>query len=268
MRVALVGAGNVAYSLGFALQKAGHGLVQIISRNHTHAESLALKMGVLCYSDNLGDLVEADILILCVADSALAQVAGRCSEVLNGRIGVRDGSLPLMLHTAGSMPLETIPYARRGVLYPMQTFTKEYVADFTHLPLFIEADTTAVQEELEGFARSLSDQVFLLSSADRKYLHLAAVFCCNFANHCMVMGADILERHNIPFKVMLPLIEGMTKKLYDLPARQAQSGPAFRGDYNVMENQRGLLLSDNRVDLAFVYETLSSSIQKYRDYDK
>lgn len=268
MRVVLVGAGNVAYSLGFALQKAEHELVQIISRNRTHAEWLARKMKVSNYSDILEDLVEADIIILCVADSALAHVAKRVTELLNSRIGVQNCSQPLILHTAGSMPLETISYARRGVLYPMKTFTKEYIADFTHLPLFIEADTASVQEELERFARSLSDQVFSLSSADRRYLHLAAVFCCNFANHCMAMGADILEKHNIPFKVMLPLIEGMTKKLYDLPPKQAQSGPAVRGDHNVMENQQQLLLSDKREDLAFVYQTLSSSIQKYRDYDK
>lgn len=268
MRVILVGAGNVAYSLGYALRNAGHDLVQILSRNRVHAESLAHELKVSQFSDCSENLAECDIIILCVSDSALAYVAKGITDVLNARMNVQASTRPLILHTAGSMALDTIPYVRRGVLYPMQSFTKGYLADFTHLPLFIETDTVEDKKELESFALSLSDQVFPLSSEGRRYLHLSAVFCCNFANHCMTMGADVLEKHNIPFKVMLPLIEGMTKKLHSLPPQKAQTGPAVRSDNNVMAAQHRLLCADKREDLAFMYETLSSSIQKYRDYDK
>lgn len=268
MRIVLVGAGNVAYSLSYALKKAGHDLVQIISRNRTHAESLARQLHVQNYSDTLENVAEAEIIIFSVSDSALPQLAQQISDVLNTRAKAQASHQPLILHTAGSMPIETIPYARRGVLYPMQTFTKQYLADFTHLPLFIEADTTQLQDELQHFAHTLSDQVFTLPSSERKYLHLAAVFCCNFANHCMTIGADILEKHHIPFQVMLPLIEGMTKKLYNLSPQKAQTGPAVRHDHNVMQQQEQALLDDQRQDLAHIYNILSTSIQKYTDHDK
>lgn len=260
MRVVLVGSGNVATSLGLALCKAGHEIVQVCSAHLSHAQELAQRLASSAFTDNLVDLEQADAYVLSVADASLQGVATAVSETLaqNGR-----NSNAVVIHTAGSLPIDVIPYPHRAVLYPMQTFSKAAPADFAHLPLFLEAADSEADRVVSLLAHSLSDQVFRLSTDERKYLHLAAVFCCNFANHCMAIGAEVLKAHGLPFAVMMPLVEGMTQKLYRLSPREAQTGPAARRDANVMESQLGLLQEDGDADLAKIYEILSSHIQTY-----
>jgi predicted short-subunit dehydrogenase-like oxidoreductase (DUF2520 family) len=99
-------------------------------------------------------------------------------------------------------------HARRyGVFYPMQTFSKERQVDFSSIPTFIEASDAATLELVHTLASSITQRVYELSTEDRKYLHLSAVFACNFANHCYAMSAELLEKHGLPFDVMLPLID-------------------------------------------------------------
>ena len=118
-----------------------------------------------------------------------------------------------MFHTAGSMPMFVFGSLRHhGVIYPMQTFSKECKVDFSRIPIFIEASSEEAMQRAEALATSVSSDVRHLSSDERRYLHLAAVFACNFANHCYTLAADILERHGLPFSVMLPLIEETARK--------------------------------------------------------
>lgn len=263
MRVVLVGSGNVATNLGFALQKVGHEVVQVYSLHLSSARELAQKLGIDTYTDSLDTLPNADLVILSVKDDAVETVAARVAE----RYRETD-TKPIVIHTAGSMCMDLIPMARKGVIYPMQTFSKSYRVDFQNVPLFVEASDPATEDILMKFAQSLSEQVYKLSSADRQYLHLAAVFCCNFANHCMDMGATLLEKHGIPFRVMLPLIDETTKKLHTLLPREAQTGPAVRKDGNVLSRQMGILQRDGEGDLASIYQLLSRNIQKLHSYDK
>lgn len=263
MRVVMVGAGNVATNLCYALQKVGHEVTQVYSHHLSHAKDLAQEIGTEAYTDDFSTLCEADLVILCVKDDALGAVATRVAERYQ-----TEETPPIVVHTAGSMCMDLIPMPRRGVIYPMQTFSKSYRVDFQHIPLFVEASDPSTASILKDFAHTLSDQVYELSSADRQYLHLAAVFCCNFANHCMDMGATVLEKHGIPFRVMLPLIDETTRKLHTLPPREAQTGPAARKDDNVMSRQIDILQRDGEELLATIYQLLSRNIQIFQSYDK
>jgi len=263
MRVVMVGSGNVATNLCFALQKANHEVTQVYSHCLLHAKELAQKIGIDAYTDDLDALSATDLVILCVKDDVLESVASHVAERYQ-----KAETSPIVVHTAGSMCMGLIPMLRRGVVYPMQTFSKSYRVDFSHIPLFVEASDPATEKELLDFAHSLSEQVYQLSSANRQYLHLAAVFCCNFANHCMDMGASILEKHGIPFRVMLPLIDETMKKLHSIPPHDAQTGPAARRDCNVMSRQEETLRRDGEEDLAAIYRLLSLNIQKFQSYDK
>lgn len=263
MRVVMVGSGNVATNLSFALQKVGHEVIQVYSHNLSHAKDLAQGLGIDAYTDDLNTLSEAELVILCVKDDALETVATRVAERYQ-----TEETPPIVVHTAGSMGIDLIPMTRRGVIYPMQTFSKSYRVDFLHIPLFVEASDPTTASILKNLAHSLSEQVYELSSADRQYLHLAAVFCCNFANHCMDMGATVLEKHGIPFRVMLPLIDETTRKLHTLLPREAQTGPAVRRDDNVMSRQIDILRREGEEHLATIYQLLSRNIQDFQSYDK
>jgi predicted short-subunit dehydrogenase-like oxidoreductase (DUF2520 family) len=90
-------------------------------------------------------------------------------------------------------------------------------------------------------AESITDRLYELSSDDRQYLHLAAVFACNFVNHCYALSAEILEKHGLPFDVMLPLIDETARKVHEMHPLDAQTGPAVRYDENVIRHQIQLL---------------------------
>ena len=229
---------------------AGHDLLQVYSRTAESAERLA----ALLHSDATTSLSEvkdgADLYIVAVKDSVLADVAGQLAKGHPDR---------WLVHTAGSMPMDTLPTRRRGVLYPMQTFSKEREVDFREIPCFIEASDAADRERLKALAQTLSDKVYEAGSEQRKYLHLAAVFCCNFVNHCYALSEMLLkEKGGIPFDVMLPLIDETARKVHSLSPRRAQTGPAVRWDTNVMEKQLQLLQGEP--ELQDIYNILSKSI--------
>ena len=247
MDIALIGRGRVATHMGKALLQAGHQLTSVNSRT-------------------LAELPQhADIYIIAVKDSALQEVIKRlCSCLSPNTPSFRrgQGEAPLLLvHTAGSMPLSVFEGydCHAGVLYPMQTFSMDREVDFREIPLFIEASDAASLQQIRALADSISQHVYELSTADRKYLHLAAVFACNFANHCYTLAADVLARKGLPFDVMLPLVDETARKVHELHPTDAQTGPAARGDQNVMAAQSALL--DGR--LQAIYNLMSESIQDH-----
>lgn len=252
MDITIIGAGGVATSLAHALLKAGHRVVQVYSRSSESAERLANTIGCPWTTDLAELTPHSHIYIISVKDDALSQI----NEQIMSLPHLADS---LFLHTAGSMSIDTLTTTRRGVLYPMQTFSRQRVVPMEQVPLFVEANSEADAVILERLAHSLSSSVMRLSSADRQWLHVAAVLCCNFANHCSTLAASVLEPHGIPFSVMLPLIDETARKLHELHPAAAQTGPAQRGDTQVMKKHLQML-QDNP-NIQNIYKILSRSIQ-------
>lgn len=251
MSIIFIGAGNLATNLGKALYRSGHEILQVYSRTPESAQLMA-DLFEASATINIDDVrTDADLYIFSVKDSVLEQLAGKLSERVKDK---------LFVHTAGSMAMDVLPTVNRGVLYPMQTFSKNREVSFHNIPVFLEASNADSLDILHGLANDITSKVYDMNSDDRKYLHLSAVFCCNFANHCYDMGAQLLESHGIPFDVMLPLIDETARKVHKLHPHDAQTGPAVRWDENVIEKQKALL-DDN---LKEMYELMSKSIHKSR----
>jgi predicted short-subunit dehydrogenase-like oxidoreductase (DUF2520 family) len=240
MKVVLIGRGRVATNLLPALQKAGHEVVSVNSRT---LEELPTK---------------ADVYIISVKDSALQEVARQATK---GR------ESQLFVHTAGSMPMNIFSglTTHYGVLYPMQTFSKERLVDFNDISLFLETTDDVSMERLKMLAETLTPHMYELDSAGRKHLHLAAVFACNFVNHCYALSAEVLAAKGLPFSVMLPLVDETAQKVHELAPREAQTGPAVRGDQNVVQMQASML--EGKPEVKAIYEALSNDIQRIADND-
>ncbi len=252
MKIVLIGAGNLATHLGKALHAAGHDMVQVFSRTMQSAETLASLLDAEPLTDMAQVRDDADVYIFSVKDSALEQLISQLCG----------GEKKVFLHTAGSMPMsvfrgKTLHY---GVLYPMQTFSKQREVDFSIIPCFIEANDEFALKQIEGLAGQISHRVFQLSSEDRKYLHLSAVFACNFANHCYAASQELLQQHGIPFDVMLPLIDETAAKVHGMTPKEAQTGPAVRYDENVIGKQIQLL--ENQPYFQKIYDSMSKSIHE------
>lgn len=247
MNVTLIGSGNLATNLGHALKNAGVGILQIYSHTLDHARHLADALGVDAVCDRICDInTMSDLYIVAVKDDVLTEIIQSLKNHLLGK---------LIVHTAGSMPMLS-----EGVFYPMQTFSRQRIVSFEHIPIFIEASNESDLQILRKVAEQLSDSVYELSSDDRRWLHIAAVFCCNFTNHMATLSAHLLEKHNIPFSVMLPLMDETVRKLHSMSPSRAQTGPAARNDEQVMKHHVDMLCEDNETSLSKLYQQLSQSI--------
>lgn len=253
MKIILIGAGNVATHLGKALKQAGHDILQVYSRTIESAQMLADIVGATPTNtvDSLG--YSADCYIISLKDSVLADLL---PTICKGR------ESSVMVHTAGSMPIDIFQgmAMHYGVLYPMQTFTKQRDLDFSEIPCFLEANDEFAANVIQALAASISSRLYNLSSEERKYLHLSAVWACNFVNHCYDVAQSILAQHNIPFNVMLPLIDETARKVHALSPQQAQTGPAVRYDENVIHAQAELMKAHPL--LRDIYEQMSKSIHQ------
>lgn len=250
-RVVLVGAGNLATCLGEALGRVGVVPLAVWSRSEASAIRLATKLGC-SYTTSISSLPDADIVITAVSDDALPIVARELA------MRYRDA---LLVHTAGSVPMSIWTDAdacRYGVFYPMQTFSKGKSVDFSRLGIFVEACDEDSLVQLEVFARRLTGMVCRATSGQRAYLHIAAVFACNFANAMYGMAAELLAKEGLPFEAMLPLIDETAAKLHHLLPAEAQTGPAARGDKEIMARQRNMLSGVYRD----VYDLVSEYISK------
>ena len=152
--------------------------------------------------------------------------------------------------------MDVLPQQRKGVLYPLQTISKTRKLPASKVPFYIEASLQQDLELLRLLAESMGSKATIMTSEKRRYLHLAAVFCCNFVNRLYGITADLLEEHEIPFSAMLPLIHETADKVEQLTPRQAQTGPAVRWDEEVMAQQMALLNDEQRQ----LYQLLSKSI--------
>ncbi|WP_233582324.1 Rossmann-like and DUF2520 domain-containing protein [Prevotella sp. OH937_COT-195] len=249
-RIVIIGAGNLATNLGEALLRQGIKVEQVFSRTERSAESLAKRLGSRRTTSFDGIVTGADLYIVSVKDCVLDIVLPKVLEKAAGGI---------VVHTAGSVPLSVFgdTNVAHGVFYPMQTFSKQKNVNFREISIFVEASDERTCEVLECFSHELTEKVYRLDSEKRRYLHVAAVFVCNFANHCFAIADDLLSAHNIPFSVMLPLINETVKKLEMLSPRESQTGPAARRDIDVINEHLELIESPVARD---IYEIMSKSI--------
>lgn len=256
MVVSFIGAGNLATNLAQALRDNGHSIMWVYSRTIKAATMLA-DMVAAKPTDDLRDITPgADIYIIAVKDSVLPDIAKQLSNNLTGQ---------LIVHTAGSINIDVIPADRRGVIYPMQTFSKFKRVEFTNIHTFVEANNKKDLKRIKDIAASISKYVHETDSDKRKILHLAAVFACNFANHCEAIAEKILQDNGIDFDVMKPLIKETFDKILTTSPKLAQTGPAIRNDKNVMQMHAELIRQiygekndDSRFEV--IYKTLSDSI--------
>lgn len=250
--VSFVGAGNLAWHLAPALDNTNFPVREVYSQTRKHAAALADKLYQAEVRSSL-DFSESSsrIFILAVSDDAIQEIARELILPANA----------VLVHTSGSQPLSILGYGgtpNTGVLYPLQTFTKGQKTDFKEIPFFIEAENEETEKVLMAMAKAISKKVRRISSPDRKALHVAAVFASNFTNHMLTIAEEILDAHGLDFELLKPLIAETMNKSISIGPSHAQTGPAKRGDVEILDSHYAFLEKDK--DLATIYQVISQHI--------
>lgn len=251
MRITLIGSGNVATHLGAALKNAGHQLVQVWSRNLQHAALLAYHIkaepiDLLCELSS-----ETDLILISVKDDVVEEVA----SFINLKT-------KLVVHTCGAVSMQVLEkyFDRCGVFYPLQTFSKTRELDFKTVPLCIESTDKNSMDILLDLGKTISNNVNIIDSNQRKTLHLAAAFACNFPNYLYQIATDLLEDEQLSFDLLKPLILETALKVQAFMPSKVQTGPAIRGDAHTMDAHLHLLQQNSK--LQEIYRLLSQGIIK------
>jgi len=258
MNVSFIGSGNLAWHLAPALDNVGYVVKEVYSRNPKHSEALTGRLyqaevkATLDFSTS-----SSTIFIIAASDDSIQDIA-------------REIILPeeaYLIHTSGSQPLTSLQFAatiNTGVLYPLQTFTKNKRIEFKDIPLFIESNNEETEAVLMPLAKALTTKVRKIKSEERKALHVAAVFASNFTNHMLTLSKSIMEDNGLNFDLLKPLISETINKSLSEDPESTQTGPAKRGDLEILDRHMEFLQEDET--LSEIYKLVSQSIiDKYGD---
>ena len=163
----------------------------------------------------------------------------------------------LVIHTSGAIDQDVIKYDRRGVLYPLQTFSKKKKLNFKNIPFCIEASKSQDYKTLIRLANLLSPMVYNIDSHQRKVLHVAAVFACNFSNYMYMISDEILSKESIPLDILYPLIKETASKITKHKPKDVQTGPAARKDKSTIDTHLKYLNQGKNYD---IYKILTKNI--------
>ena len=247
----MIGAGNLATQLSLAFHENGIEISQVYSRTIKSAKALAVKVNASFTNSSKDIERKADLYVFALSDKALQPMLDKLSVPI-GKV----------VHTAGSIPVVVFEnYAEiYGVFYPLQTFSKQRKVDFSDIPICIESNNMEFHEDLIALAQRISKSVHVINSDQRKQLHLAAVFTCNFTNHMYCIGQKLLDEKDVDFELLKPLIAETAQKVLQLDPLSAQTGPAVRFDEEIMSSHEKAL--KNTPDFQKLYRFVSESIYK------
>lgn len=246
IRVVLIGSGNVASHLFKAFQNAEN--VEVLQ---IYTRKLVSDFPNQIQTHDFALLQDADVYIISVTDSAIEEVSNQL--LFKNK---------LVVHTSGTTSFEVINnYNKRGVFYPLQTFSKNKEVNFKEIPICLEVENNVDEGILNQLAKTISNEVYFINGEQRKALHVAAVFVCNFVNHLYQIGNEICLDNNIPFKILQPLIVETAQKIKLLSPKEAQTGPAVRNDEITISKHLDFLHDENQKN---IYQLLTKSIQNVK----
>ena len=246
MKIAILGSGNVAYHLAKMFKEKNIPISQIFGRNEKDLQEISEQFEIPFSTTELAD---AELYFIAVNDDAVAAI----SKNINNQNS-------LVAHTSGSLPKEILEgNYRKASFYPLQTFSKSKMLQYSEIPFFVEAENEADSQILENLALKISEKVMKSDYEKRKYIHLTAVFACNFVNHLFARAKEISDSQQIPFHYFLPLIKETTSKIEKIEPKLAQTGPAIRNDEKILQLHEALITEEEHLK---IYQVMNESIKK------
>jgi predicted short-subunit dehydrogenase-like oxidoreductase (DUF2520 family) len=256
--VSFIGAGNLAWHLAPALDNTDFAVREVYSRDSKNASTLVGKLYEAEVKTSL-DFSESNssIFVIAVTDDSIESIAQEIILPENATL----------IHTSGSQPLSALDFSAStnlGVFYPLQTFSKNRKIDFNQIPIFIESENSDTEKVLMAMGRSISKHVQKISSENRKALHVAAVFASNFTNHMLTLSKEIMESNKLDYELLKPLISETLNKSLSIGPDHAQTGPAKRGDLEILDKHVEFLNDNNTSEVVTeIYKLISQNIIDY-----
>ena len=245
--IVIIGSGNVATCLGKAFVEVGMNVLAVYSQQIDHAKILVEQLKTKAVS-SLNELpTDADFYFLAVKDSVIKELSEQLN--VNG----------IVIHFSGNSSIDFLnKHKNFGVIWPLQTLTKNFQPDFKSIPLCVEGNNETTLKSISELASTISAKVLMMNSTQRKFAHLAAVIANNFSNHLFEISAQILKDHDLDFEILRPIILETSRKVQHAYPSEMQTGPAIREDLKTIDEQLEML--NEYPEIKNLYNVLTKSI--------
>ena len=249
--ISFVGAGKVAGSLAEKLYSVGHRIKKIVSLSPNKGREVASSVNASWSNDYSFD-EGTDIIIVSVSDDSLEKVLH----------SIKCDKKTFIVHTAGSYGLNVFPKkkVRKGVLYPVQSFSHGREVEYKGLPFLLESNDDDTLEIMRDLVASLEANWSMVDVEHRRLFHVAAVFVNNFTNHMLFCGERIASEAGVDFKLLEPLAKETIAKAFLNGPENSMTGPAVRKDYSTINLHKELLSFDSV--LQKLYAEITEAILK------
>ncbi|MEN8230054.1 MAG: DUF2520 domain-containing protein [Bacteroidota bacterium] len=250
----MFGAGNVATHISRHLHFAGHSIACVYSRTHKSAAMLAEEVGSVGTALPGEVPLSADFFIVCVPDRVISDVVLKFQD--------RKG---IWMHVSGTSSIKVFEgfQSQYGVLYPLQTMSKERTLSLEETPILVEGSSPESLEAIKMLASAISRNVHEMNSASRQLIHMAAVFANNFSNHMVHLAQQILQEEEVDVTLLDPMLKETFSKMSEMGAAAAQTGPALRGDQETMQKHLDLLTKHPEWEKLYTF--ISRDIGRFRN---
>ena len=245
MKISIIGAGNVGINMFETLRKKKE--IKMVSLFNRSIEKIISHRNKIFITDNINEIKKSDIYIISTNDDSIEKV----SKKLKGRNG-------LIVHTSGSTEMNVLSIHKNfGVLYPLQTLTKDKLCDFKKIPICIQGNNNINNQKLKKLVKIIGSKCYHFDSKQRLALHVSAVFACNFTNYLFSIAYDICAENKIPFEIFFPLIRETIEKIEKNNPSKIQTGPGIRKDLNTIKKHLNFIKSKNSKK---IYSILTQAI--------
>jgi predicted short-subunit dehydrogenase-like oxidoreductase (DUF2520 family) len=247
--IAIIGPGRVGQALGRLLSQKGFLVLFVAARRREAAQRAVRFIGSgRPVSLDAPELTCAPVILLTTSDAALAPLARRLASL------GKDWSGRVVLHTSGSVPASVLaPLKRRGAaigsLHPYQTIPNP-ATGVRNLPggfWGIEGDPAARQVATR-WIRALRGVAFPIRPEKKILYHAAAFMVCPTLVTLMDQSVKFLSLSGVPDKIARPMLARFVtetvKNFVELGGRKALTGPASRGDWQIIRRHLAALRRD------------------------
>ena len=250
MNIVIIGSGNVATFYGIRFKAAGHHIVQVLSPNIHHAQTLAHRLQCDAIDEYASLNRDADLYVLGVRDDSLMELA-QTLELPN----------KIIVYGAGAVPLSALNKISTRIvcLWCLFSIQKDHLPEQNHFPVVYNQSNINDKALAQQLAGLLSDSIYALNDEQKTQAHLGAVLVNNFTNHLYAIAYELMKESGIDFSLLHPIILNTAENAIAFDPKTRQTGPAIRNDEQTM-HEHSLMLNQHPT-YKQVYEILSESIR-------
>jgi predicted short-subunit dehydrogenase-like oxidoreductase (DUF2520 family) len=231
-KIAIIGAGKIAYSLTSALVNANYPVSFVISQKLNSAKSLAEKFSIEHYSNKVQNIPEeVKVFFLTIPDGEIKKVADNLSKLR------RNFNDCICIHFSGVEDISALQALKKkgcvvGSLHIIRPFPSRSIVDIKNFPASIEAKDKRAISYLNQLCKKLKLKPHKIKSDEKVLHHLAAVHSSNFLVGNLFNAFSLINsKNNLSNKILKQTTQSALNNVFKLSPAKALSGPIDRGDY-------------------------------------